>query len=363
MPARTDPAGGRRTLALLLFVALLCAACERKSTDSSPAASPDARLVLAAYSAARELLEREIIPAFERSHHARTGQRVRIESSYLASGAQARAVAAGFEADVAVLALAPDIDRIAAAGLITGDWTARPHRGIFATTVVAFAVRPGNPRTIHDWPDLARPGLSVLMPNPRTSGGAMWNGAALYGAALRGDAGVPANDPDAATRYLRDVLRNVVILDKGARESIITFEKGVGDVAITYESEIVAGRMAGRLNDTVIPPSTLQIDIPAAVIDTHADRHGTRELAEAFVAFLQAPASQRVLPRYGFRSVVPLLTEPPPGSSPLPATALPLAPPGLWNIRDLGGWPQVIRTLFGEQGLFTRTWEGVYAED
>lgn len=308
--------------------------------------------MLAAYSASREVFEREIIPAFTAAYKARAGKRVRVESSYLASGAQARAVIGGFEADVVALALAPDVDRIAAAGLITRDWRARPHGGMFAATVVAFAVRPGNPLRIAGWPDLARPGVSVLMPNPRTSGGAMWNGAALYGAALRGHAGVPARDPAAAAGYLRAVLRNVAILDKGARESVITFEKGVGDVAVTYESEIVAGRMAGRQYDAVVPDSTILIEIPAAVVDAHADRHGTREIADAFLEFLHGPEAQRALVRYGFQSV----DGPPPDTSPS------LPPPDLWRIQDLGGWPAVTKTLFGGEGLFTRTWEAVYAE-
>ncbi|EYF04030.1 sulfate ABC transporter substrate-binding protein [Chondromyces apiculatus] len=338
-----------------LAVLVGCAACTR-GRDDPPT---DQRLVLAAYSAAREVLEREIIPAFTADHLARTGKRVHIESSYLASGAQARAVIAGFNADVVALALAPDIDRIAAAGLITHDWTARPHGGTFATTLVAFAVRPGNPQHITGWPDLARPGISLLMPNPRTSGGAMWNAAALHSAALRGHAGVSAHDDAAAAGYLRAVLRNVVILDKGARESIITFEKGVGDVAVTYESEIVAGRMAGRQSDTVIPSSTLQIDIPAAIVDAYTDRHGTRDVAEAFLAFLQTTTAQRALVRYGFRSVDPAVAaEPPPAGEPPPLT-----PPDLFRIEDIGGWPRTQKTLFGEAGLFTRTWEAIYASE
>ena len=339
----------RAALAALLALATLpAAAC----VPDDPGGPADHRLLLAAFSASRDLFERELIPAFTADHLARTGERVRIDSSYLASGAQARAVEAGFEADIVVLALAPDIDRLAAAALITHDWRARPHAGIFATTPVAFAVRPGNPQRITSWPDLARPGVSVLMPNPRTSGGAMWNAAALHGAAIRGHAGVPPHDPAAAATYLHRVLRNVAILDKAARESIITFEKGVGDVAITYESEIVAGRLAGRHYDTVIPPSPLLVEIPAATVDAYTTRHGTQALAAAFLDFLQTPAAQRSLARYGFRPVDPTLA---PETAPMPADAL--------RIADLGGWPEVQKTLFGKGGLFTRTWESVYSED
>lgn len=343
---------------LRLVASLACvlalAACDRGGPGGREGGG-GRRLVLAAYSAPRELFERALIPAFEASHRERTGTAVDVEASYLASGAQARAVIGGFEADVVVLALAPDVERLRTAGLVTHDWTRAPHGGFFATTVVAFAVRPGNPLRIEGFADLARPGVDVLLPNPKTSGGAMWNGAALYGAALHGHAGVAANDPSAAEGYLRGVLRNVAILDKGARESMITFEKGVGDVAVTYESEIVAGRLAGRRYDTVIPAGTLVIDIPAAVVDVYADRHGMRDAAEAFVAFLHGSEAQRALAAYGFRAVDSAVQSEAAGALPPPREP--------FRIDALGGWQRVTADLFGKDGLFSRTWESVNAED
>jgi sulfate transport system substrate-binding protein len=345
----------RRALLLafaLVFLAAL-AACDKHPQTGEPAA--DRTLVLAAYSATRELFDRALIPAFQAQYKARTGKTLRVQTSYLASGAQSRAVAAGFEADVVALALAPDVARIEKAGLITHSVQKQPRRGTFATSIVALAVRPGNPRGIHGWADLTRPGLDVLMPNPKTSGGAMWNVSALYAAALRGDAGVPANDAEAAAGFLRAVLKNVAIMDKGARESLITFEKGVGDVAITYESEVFAGRMAGRTYDLVIPRATIIVEATAAVVDVYAERHGVRAEAEAFVEFLSTPEAQQALCPYGFRSEDPAVVRACANTLP------PVADP--FRIDVLGGWDKAVPQLFGKDGLFPRTWETVFAEE
>lgn len=343
--------------AAFAFVALALALVAALPGCAREAAEPDAgaALVLAAYSASRDVLDREILPAFVEDMRARTGKKIRVEASYLASGAQTRAVLGGFPADVVVLAMAPDVDKLVTGGLVDPAWAQGPERGFVASSVVAFAVRTGNPKGISTWADLARPGVAVLMPNPRTSGGAMWNVSALWGAALRGDAGFPAGDREAAHDYLRDVLRNVVVLDKGGRESVITFEKGVGDVAVTYESEIVAGRLAGRKYDEILPPSTLLIEIPAAIVAKNATRHGVSGDAEAFVAFLRSEAAQRAFGRYGFRRANGEVFADAP-----PATAA--APPALFRIEALGGWKSVAPALFGPDGSFTKTWERVYAE-
>src|SRR5690606_3700658 len=147
-----------------------------------------------------------------------------------------------------------------------------------STSVVAFAVREGNPEGITDWADLARPGLEILTPNPKTSGGAMWNILSLYGAAQRGFVeGVPAGDEAAAQEFLLAVLDNVLVMDKAARESIINFEQGVGDLAITYENEILVAQKGGQTYDMVLPRSSILIENPVAVIDANVDKHGTRE--------------------------------------------------------------------------------------
>ena len=341
--------------AAALVAAAGCSAC----SDDGAGPPADVTLVLAAYSAPREVMEGHILPAFASEWRAKTGKTLRVEASYLASGAQTRAVLGGFAADVVLLAMAPDVDKLASAGLVESSWDAGPDRGIVASSVVAFAVRTGNPKGITGWPDLARPDVGVLMPNPKTSGGAMWNISALWGAALRGEAGFPAGDREAAHDYLRAVLRNVAVLDKGGRESVITFEKGVGDVAVTYETEIVAGHLAGRKYDAVVPKLTLLIEIPAAVVATNARAHGVTKEAEAFVAFLRGDTARRAFARFGFRS--------PDGArlgEPLPSTSAtpPPSAPVLFRISDLGGWKTVVPTLFGPDGAFTRTWERVHAE-
>lgn len=339
-----------RKIALIGLLSAALAACAT-DPDEPPA---DVTLVLAAYSAPREAMDKEILPAFRDDFRARTGKTIRVETSYLASGAQTRAVLGGFAADVVLLAMSPDIDKLAAGGLVSSTWSSGPDRGFVASTVVAFAVRAGNPKHIVSWPDLARPGVAVLIPNPKTSGGAMWNISALWGAALRGEAGPPPGDHEASHDYLRDVLRNVVVLDKAARESVITFEKGIGDVAITYETEIVAGRLAGRAYDEVLPTSTLLIEIPAAVVAPNAAKHGVTAEAEALLAFLRSPTARRSFSRYGFRGPSgDFATAAPPALTPSPV---------LFRIDALGGWKSVIPVLFGPDGAFTKTWERVYAE-
>jgi sulfate transport system substrate-binding protein len=271
---------------------------------------------------------------------------VTFEESYLGSGAQSRAVVEGFEADVVALSLEADITRISDAGLITSDWHAQPFNGMVSTSVVAFAVREGNPKNIQDWADLAQEGLEILTPNPETSGGAMWNILALYGAALRGQiAGVPADDEAAATAFLQSVLANVSVMDKGARESITNFEQGVGDLAITYENEVLVARQAGQTYDFVLPSSSILIENPVAVVDTYVDKHGTREVAEAFVDFLFTSEAQQVFASHGLRSPDPAVAE---------ATAAQYPPiADLFTIEFFGGWAEATPHYFGEDGIYT----------
>jgi sulfate transport system substrate-binding protein len=300
-------------------------------TEDEPKA--DVTLVLAAYSVPREAFERGVIPAFRTHFQEKFGKRVRVVSSYLASGAQARALLGGFDADV----------KLVDGKLVSASWRERTKTGMVSSTLVSLAVRPGNPKGIKDWADLARPGVEVLMPNPKTSGGAMWNVNAILGAAMRGHAGVAANDKEAARGFLETVLRNVLILDKGGRESMITFEKGVGDVAITYASEIATGRAAGRKYDEVIPSSTLRIDNPGAVVDGAVDRRGTRAYAEAFLEFMLSKPAQDAFVASGFRAL----------DAP--------APPGvdLWTVDYLGGWPRISKEIYGSGGIFPKAWEAV----
>ncbi|MCE7983273.1 MAG: sulfate ABC transporter substrate-binding protein [Caldilinea sp. CFX5] len=294
---------------LLVVVLSLLAACGAPANNSATgAASPGATgnpltITLGAYTTPREAYA-ELIPIFQAQWKEQTGQEVVFEESYLASGAQSRAVVEGFEADVVALSLEADITRIVNAGLITHDWKSGPTKGMVSQSVVAFAVRKGNPKGIQDWADLAKPGVEILTPNPKTSGGAMWNILSLYGAAKRGFVDGVAKDDDAAAQaFLLSVLKNVTVMDKGARESITNFEQGVGDVAITYENEVLVAQQGGQDYDMVLPRSSILIENPIAVVDTYVDKHGTREVAEAFVAFLLTKEAQEIFAKHGLRSV------------------------------------------------------------
>jgi sulfate/thiosulfate-binding protein len=326
---------------------------ETKTSGAGPSSKP-VTLIFGAYTAPREVYGKAIIPAFEKQWREKSGQEVEFRESYQGSGAQSRAIVGGFEADVAALSLEGDIDKIAQAGLITHNWKAAPHGGMVSTSIVVLAVRPGNPKKVLDWPDLTRPGLNVLTPDPKTSGGAQWNINAIYGAALRGFAGVPKDDRAAAKDFLRRVFANVSIMDKGARESITTFEKGVGDVAITYESEVLIGRQAGQTYDYVVPRSTILIENPVALVDKYVDQHGVRAVAEAFVTFLHAPEAQGLYARYGLRSVDESVAKK--NASKLPPVQ------DLWKIDYLGGWKKVSQELYGPEGAFTQVFSELGAK-
>lgn len=334
----------RRGLGAFILFALayfLLGGCGRGSTQAAGRART---LTFAGYTTPREAYGRAIIPAFRRYWQERTGESVEVRQSYQGSGAQSRAIVGGFEADVAALSLEADVERIVQAGLVRRDWKNNPYGGMVTQSIVVMAVRRGNPRQIHDWDDLRRVGLSVLTPDVRTSGGAMWNIAAVLGAALRGGTAVPRGDLAAARGLLTDVLRNVSTMDRGGRESMITFERGVGDVAITYENEVLVGRQGGQTYERVVPRSTILIENPVTVVDGYASRHGNQDLAHAFIDFLYTAESQRAFSRFGLRPVNTQVAREVSAQFPAPAN--------LFTIRDLGGWPEVQRTVFASNTVY-----------
>ena len=336
----------------LLLITLFTTGCSAGSSTATEASSggEEVKLTLAAYTTPREAYA-EIIPLFQAYWKDKTGQTVTFEESYQGSGAQSRAVVEGFEADVVALSLEADITRIETAGLITHDWRSEPFGGMVSTSAVAFAVREGNPKNIQDWADLTQLGLEVLTPNPKTSGGAMWNVLGLYGAAKRGHVDGFTADDAGAQDFLLAVLQNVSVMDKGARESITTFEKGIGDVAITYENEVLVGQQAGVNYELVLPTSTIRIDNPVAVVDTYVDKHGTREVAEAFVDFLFTKEAQEILAKHGLRSPDPEVAQ---------ATAEQYPPiADLFTIDEFGGWKEATPTFFGDDGIFYKVFTQV----
>jgi len=322
------------------FLLLQVAACR------GPA--PQQRLVLGAYTAPREAF-REINERFEAEWERKTGQSLQIQESYLSSGAQSRAVVDGFEADVVALSLDSDLDRLVQAGLIRHPWREGPHGGYLTESLVAFAVRPGNPKGIRDWSDLLRPGLKVLTPNPKTSGGAQWNVLAAYGAVLRGKVAGFSSDPQGAQEFLTRLLSQVVAMGKGARESILTFERGLGDAALSYENEIQQGQATGQKYERIIPTSTIRIQNPVALVDRNVDRHGNREVAEAYMSYLWSPEAQTIFAKHGFRSVLPqIMAE---FSDRFPQVT------DLFTIDFFGGWAKVHEAFFGEKGIFVEASE------
>jgi sulfate/thiosulfate-binding protein len=331
----------RTGIVAFLLIAILATGCS--ANNATETTGNEVKIVLAGYTTPREAY-RELIPIFQQQWKEKTGQTVTFEESYQGSGAQSRAVAEGFEADVVALSLEADVIRLEDAGLITHDWRSKSFGGMVSTSVVAFAVREGNPKNIQDWADLARPDLEVLTPNPKTSGGAMWNILGLYGAAQRGQVEGYSADDTGAQDFLLDVLANVTVMDKSARDSIVTFEKGVGDVAITYENEVLVGQQAGQNYELVLPTSTIQIDNPIAIVDTYVDKHGSREVAEAFVEFLFTPEAQQIFAKHGLRSPDPEVAK----------TTAEQYPPieDLFTIDHFSGWKQATPTFFGDAGIF-----------
>jgi sulfate transport system substrate-binding protein len=323
------------------MLALLLLACSSDPAPVAEGAGGARTLTLAAYTTPREAYGKAILPAFAAAWKTKTGETVTFEESYQGSGAQARAVKEGFEADVVALSLDPDVAVLEEAGLITHDWRSGAHGGMASRSLAVIAVRSGNPKGIADWSDLSREGVAVLTPNVRTSGGAMWNVLAIWGAGLRGVSGVTAGDEAGATGLLRGVLSRVTVMDKGARESIVNFEKGVGDAAITYENEVLVARKGGVAIDYVVPPSTILIENPVVVVDRYAEKHGNQDLAKAFVEFLHSAEAQKAFAEYGLRPVDETLT--PPGL-PTPTEA--------FTVRDLGGWAAIKAKVFDKGGVY-----------
>jgi sulfate transport system substrate-binding protein len=315
-------------------------------------AKPGDVLVFAGYTAGRDGFTR-VIAEFRRHWKSKTGREIEVQTSYLGSGAQSRAVAAGFEADVVALSLEADVARIVKAGLITHDWKKGPGGGMITNSVVVFAVRPGNPKGVRGWADLVRPGVEILTPDPRMSGGAQWNVLAAYGAARRGKTTGFAGD-QGARAYLAALSANVKVLDKGARESIIQFENGIGDVAITYESEVLAGRIRGRKTDFVLPDSTILIENPAAVVDVYVDHRGRRAAAEEFLTFLHSPAAQAIFAESGLRPTHPEI-----GAK---SAGLYRRPADLFTVEEFGGWGKAAPEFSGPDGLYTKIAAGRKAE-
>jgi len=307
---------------------------------------PDVTLTLAAYSVPADAYK-ELIPLFQAQWLAKTGQKVIFQQSYAGSGAQSRAVIGGLEADVVALSLETDVTKIAQAKLITHDWQAGDYHGFVTDSVVVLAVRKDNPKNIKDWADLTQAGLGILTPDPSTSGGAQWNILAAYGAVRHGKVAGYDNSDAGALKYLGDIFKNVLTLDKDGQASLLTFEKGIGDVAINYENAVLGSIQSGTSEAIVYLPSTILVENPIAVVDAYVDKHGTRAVAEAFVKFLFTPDAQRIYAKHSFRPVEPTVAK-----DPTVAKQFPILP-DLFTIAEFNGWSKVSSDLFGTKGTIT----------
>ncbi|QYR20657.1 sulfate ABC transporter substrate-binding protein [Paenibacillus sp. sptzw28] len=341
--------------ALSLLLAAACGGNEQNpdgSTVETSGKKGDVTLVIGAYSVAKDAFE-VLLPKFQAEWKAKTGQNVVFQESYEASGTQARAIAGGFEADVAVLAMEGDIDKIKKAGLITHDWKkSEPHDGMITRSIAVMGTRKGNPKGIHDWEDLTKDGVKVLYPNPQTSGGAQWDINAMYGAGLKkSEEETGKKDPAYAKAFLERIHRNVESLDKSGRASMAAFEYGVGDVIVTYENELLARIKQGVPYEVIVPKSTILIENPAALVDVNVDKHGTRKVAEAFLDYLYSDEAQRIFADFGFRPVDDkVMSE---------VASQFKNPPDLFDISYLGGWDYVRKTLYSPKGVWYQVLAGI----
>lgn len=304
----------------------------------------DQTILNVSYDPTRELYG-DINKAFGKHWLEKTGKTVAIEQSHGGSAKQARSVIDGLEADVVTLALAYDIDAISEqAGLLPGDWQKRlPGNSSPYTSTIVFLVRKGNPKGIKDWDDLAKDGVSVITPNPKTSGGARWNYLAAYAYALRKNGG----DDAKAREFVAGLYKNVPVLDTGARGSTTTFaQRQIGDVFISWENEahLVQKQYPGEY-EIVTPALSILAEPPVAIVDKVVDRKGTRDLAQAYLEFLYTPEAQDIIGRHFYRPVDPAASS---------KYASILKPVELVTIAEFGGWQEAQKTHFNDGGVFDR---------
>jgi sulfate transport system substrate-binding protein len=314
------------------ILALVVAACGGASDDVGGSSAPKAaagggtKLSLVAYSVPKPGFDK-VIPAFQQTA---AGKGITFSQSYGASGDQSRKVESGLPTDVVNFSLEPDVTRLVKSGQVADDWNSGPHKGIPFGSVVTIIVRKGNPKGIHDWDDLLKPGVQVVTPNPFSSGSAKWNLLAPY--AFKSNGG---QNPAAGLAYLTKLIDgHVKVQPKSGREATETFNQGTGDALLTYENEALFDERNGDPVEHVTPDTTFKIENPVAVLQT--SKHKAQ--AQAFVDFLYTPAGQRAWAQAGFRPVDPTVASEFAKDFPTPKK--------LYTIDDLGGWSKVNDTLF-----------------
>jgi len=321
----------RIALIIIVLAALVVPVAGARSTDGA--------INLVAYSTPKQAFS-TLIPAFQKTA---AGQGVDFTQSYGPSADQAQAVVNGLPADVVDLSLAPDMQTLVKAGLVSSTWDKNKYKGIVTRSVVAFVFRPGNPKHIRTWNDLIKPGVQVLTPNPITSGGARWNVLAAYGAQLK-----LGKTPKQAADFLSKLFHHVVVQDKSARDSLNTFLAGKGDVLLTYENEALLAQRSGQPVFFNIPRATIRIDNPLAVIQTSKNKTA----AQAFASFLYTPQAQHLFAASGYRPVVASAAKGFHYKFPVR--------PQQFTIDYLGGWAKVQKQFFDPNtGLMTKIEQGL----
>jgi sulfate transport system substrate-binding protein len=330
--------------------ARMAAASSGLAAPAAPAASAarEVKLLNVSYDPTRELYQ-DFNAAFARAWKARTGQAVTVDQSHGGSGKQGRSVIDGLEADVVTLALAYDIDAIAAAGLLPANWQARlPNNSSPYTSTIVFLVRKGNPKKVHDWDDLLRPGAQIITPNPKTSGGARWIYLAAWGYAMK-KYGQEARARDFVTR----LYRQVPVLDTGSRGSTITFvERGIGDVLLAWENEaLLAVNQLGKGKFEIVTPGvSVLAEPPVAVVDKVAAKHGTTAVARAYLEYLYSPEGQEIAARNYYRPRQPAVAA---------RHAVQFPHLQMFTVDQMfGGWTKAQKTHFADGGIFDQIYQG-----
>ncbi|HBF52112.1 MAG TPA: sulfate transporter subunit [Massilia sp.] len=327
----------KKLLVLLAAAALL-----------QPAFAADVNLLNVSYDPTRELYQ-DVNAAFAKSWKAKSGDNVKIKQSHGGSGKQARSVIDGLEADVVTLALGYDIDALTDKNLLRKDWQTRlPHNASPYTSTIVLLVRKGNPKGIKDWNDLVKPGVAVITPNPKTSGGARWNHLAAWGYALR----QPGGNEAKAKEFLSKLYKNVPVLDSGARGATTTFvERGIGDVLIAWENEayLAVKELGPDKFDIITPSVSILAEPPVAIVDKFADKHGTRKVAEAYLNFLYTDEAQAIIAQNYYRPATPKAAQ---------KYAKNFPQVKLFTIGDVAGnWANAQKTHFADGGVFDQVYQ------
>jgi sulfate/thiosulfate transport system substrate-binding protein len=336
---------GRRveSFVSLFLIGTLLSMAIASCSGSSSASKADVKLRLVSFSVTKAAHD-QIIPKFVAKWKQEHNQNVTFEQSYGGSGAQAAAVIDGTqEADIVHLALPLDVSKIQQAGLIKSGWEIKaPRSGIVSRSVAAIVTRQGNPKGIYTWADLAKDGVKVIAANPKTSGIAIWEFLAFWGSVTQ-----TGGDEAAALDYVTKVYKNTPILTKNAREaSDLFFQKNQGDVLINYENEVILAQITSPKLPYVIPKVNISIDNPVALVDKNVEKHGTREVAEAFVDFLYSTEAQREFAKLQYRPVNPTVTQEVVSKYPQIDT--------LFTSQDLGGWDNIQKKFFVDGGIFDK---------